>query len=86
LVLYKNGNTAIPFALDDALQSIKSDPSNLNYLKSTFVPGGGFKPVQRSQSSDNPWITGNRTQQMILLRENPSRADQLQKSAKLAGK
>jgi hypothetical protein len=86
LVLYKGGNTAIPFALDDALQSIKSDPSNQHYLKSTFVTGGGFNPGQRSQSADNPWITGNRTQQMLLLRDNPQRAEQLQKSAKLAGK
>jgi hypothetical protein len=82
LVLYKRGNKSIPFALEDVLTPIKSDPNNQHYLKATFVKGVNYNPSGKGKV-DNPWITGNRTQQMLMIQSNPQMAEALQKAAKL---
>jgi hypothetical protein len=84
--LYKKGNTDVDFALDAVVEELKAKEKFAHYFKSSFVGGTGFNGGSKSKTGEeNPWAkdTWNRTKQAIISRNNPAKAAQLEKAARV---
>ena len=65
---------------ESVINLIKEDGRG-HYLKS-IEPAPKSKPEATPQpSANNPWVTGNRTQQLLMIQNNPERATKLKESA-----
>jgi hypothetical protein len=65
---------------ESVINLIKEDGRG-HYLKS-IEPAPKSKPEATPQpSANNPWVTGNRTQQVLMIHNNPERAAKLKESA-----
>jgi hypothetical protein len=71
------------FSLSDQHQ-LSIDPDYfLSQLEGDAARSHYLKPANKNENKNkpNPWLTGNRTAQLLMLRNDPNLAAQLQKSA-----
>lgn len=85
----KNGETGDMQALEYVSTVLRNQPD----LKTIFpskekggsgANGGDGEGGNGGTPDENPWLTGNLTQQALLRRDNPRKAEQLKKEAKRA--
>ncbi len=67
--------------MDDLLMDKLNSPAGKRYRENLNNGGGAPGSAGRVPSGANPWVTGNRTEQMRLENENPSMAASLKASA-----
>jgi hypothetical protein len=65
---------------ESVINLIKEDGRG-HYLKSTETSPKSKPEATPQPSANNPWVTGNRTQQLLMLQNNPERAAKLKESA-----
>ena len=81
-------NQGLEQPLPEYLESLKTPSSSKAYLFKSANRGGMGANVPMPpgmEAADNPWVTGNVTQQMLMLQNNPELANAMVAQASAAG-
>lgn len=77
--IVKNGDSFA--SINDLIEEYKNNPSYSVAFKSNKVTGTGITQgssnAGNAGTSNNPWITGNRTEQNMMLKKDPALAEKL---------